>query len=183
MGALAATTEPLWLGYYDGTSHHLHGYLDDVFIYARALSHIEVVELMDNPTGRYEYHHTNALGSNIVLTDEGKNVTARYEYDVFGAVRSETGTSDNPRKFTGKEYESDVKLYYYGARYYDPHIGRFISTDPVGDGYNWYHRDQVKRNTRLHLRLPLRVDRLKDVFSAYKFGSLPPNIVRRSSRF
>ena len=137
-GALAGTTEPLWLGYYDGTSHHLHGYLDDVSIYARALSDIEVVELMDNPTGRYEYHHTNALGSNIVLTDEGKNVTARYEYDVFGAVRNEVGTSDNVRKFTGKEYESDVKLYYYGARYYDPYIGRFISRDPVGDGVNWY---------------------------------------------
>ena len=65
-------------------------------------------------------------------------MTARYEYDVFGAVRSETGTSDNPRKFTGKEYESDVKLYYYGARYYDPYIGRFISKDPVGNGVNWY---------------------------------------------
>ena len=46
----------------------------------------------------------------------------RYEYDVFGAIRSEVGTSDNPRKFTGKEYESDVKLYYFAARYYDPYI-------------------------------------------------------------
>ena len=62
----------------------------------------------------------------------------RYEYDVFGAIRSEVGTSDNPRKFTGKEYESDVKLYYYGARYYDPYIGRFTQRDPIGDGLNWY---------------------------------------------
>ena len=62
----------------------------------------------------------------------------RYEYDVFGAIRSEVGTSDNPRKFTGKEYESDVKLYYFGARYYDPYIGRFVSRDPSGDGLNWY---------------------------------------------
>ena len=107
-------------------------------IYARALSHIEVVELLDNPEGRYEHHHTNALGSNIVLTDEGKNVIARYEYDVFGAVRSEVGTGDNPRKFTGKEYESDVKLYYFAARYYDPYIGRFTQRDPIGDGVNWY---------------------------------------------
>ena len=57
---------------------------------------------------------------------------------MFGAIRSEVGTSDNPRKFTGKEYESDVKLYYFAARYYDPYIGRFISRDPVGDGLNWY---------------------------------------------
>ena len=94
--------------------------------------------MANSRAGRYEYHHTNALGSNIVLTDDDQNVLVRYEYDVFGAVRSETGTSDNPRKFTGKEYESDVKLYYFAARYYDPYIGRFTQRDPAGDGINWY---------------------------------------------
>ena len=49
---------------------------------------------------------------------------ARYEYDVFGAIRSETGMSDNTRKFTGKEFDADSNLYYYGARYYDPYIGQ-----------------------------------------------------------
>ena len=63
---------------------------------------------------------------------------ARYEYDVFGAIRNETGTSDNTRKFTGKEFDADSKLYYYGARYYDPYIGRFTQRDPVGQGVNWY---------------------------------------------
>ena len=55
---------------------------------------------------------------------------ARYEYDVFGAIRAETGTSDNTRKFTGKEFDADSNLYYYGARYYDPYIGRFTQRDP-----------------------------------------------------
>ena len=136
--SLTATTEALWLGYYDATNHHLNGYLDDVSIYDTALSDAEITNLSDNEAGRYEYHHTNALGSNIVLTDDDQNVLARYEYDVFGAVRSEVGTSDNPRKFTGKEYESDVKLYYFAARYYDPYIGRFTQRDPAGDGLNWY---------------------------------------------
>ncbi|MDE0184812.1 MAG: DUF6531 domain-containing protein [Candidatus Poribacteria bacterium] len=136
--SLAATTEVLWLGYYDGTSHHLNGYLDDVSIYDTALSDAEITNLSNNQMGRYEYHHTNALGSNIVLTDDTKNVLVRYEYDVFGAVRSEVGASDNTRKFTGKEYETDVKLYYFAARYYDPHIGRFTQRDPIGDGINWY---------------------------------------------
>ena len=69
-----------------------------------ALSDAAITSLSNNRPGRYEYHHTNALGSNIVLTDDRKNVIARYEYDVFGALRVETGTSDNTRKFTGKEY-------------------------------------------------------------------------------
>ena len=63
---------------------------------------------------------------------------ARYEYDVFGAIRNETGTSDNTRKFTGKEFDADSNLYYYAARYYDPYIGRFTQRDPIGDGVNWY---------------------------------------------
>ena len=82
--------------------------------------------------------HVNALGSNIVSTDDNQNVLVRYEYDVFGAIRSETGTSDNTRKFTGKEFDADSNLYYYGARYYDPYIGRFTQRDPIGDGVNWY---------------------------------------------
>ncbi len=89
-------------------------------------------------TPTYEYHHTNALGSTIIETNNSKTVLARYEYDVFGAVRSETGTSTNTRKFTGKEYDADVKLYYYSARYYDPYIGRFTQRDPAGAGINWY---------------------------------------------
>ena len=134
-GALTATTEPLFLG---GDTTHLNGTLDEVSIFDSALSDAEITNLTNNRAGRYEYHHQNALGSNIVLTDGKKNVLARYEYDVFGAVRSETGTSDNVRKFTGKEWEADVKLYYYAARYYDPYIGRFTSRDPIGDGINWY---------------------------------------------
>ena len=137
-GSLAATTEALWLGYYDATDHHLHGHLDDVSIYDRALSDSKITDLVNDVDKRYEYHHINALGSNIVSTDDNQNVLARYEYDVFGAIRSETGTSDNTRKFTGKEFDADSNLYYYGARYYDPYIGRFTQRDPIGDGVNWY---------------------------------------------
>ena len=75
-----------------------------------------ISNLSNNRGGRYEYHHLNALGSNIVLTNDNQNVLVRYEYDVFGAIRSETGTSDNVRKFTGKEYETDVRLYYFAVR-------------------------------------------------------------------
>ena len=134
-GALTATTEPLFLG---GDTTHLNGTLDEVSIFDSALSDAEITNLTNNRAGRYEYHHQNALGSNIVLTDGKKNVLARYEYDVFGAVRSETGTSDNTRKFTGKEYDEDVKLYKMGIRPYDPYTGRFTQRDPIGAGINWY---------------------------------------------
>lgn len=34
-------------------------------------------------------------------------------------------------KFTGQEYDEETGLYYYGARYYDAVIGRFISADSL----------------------------------------------------
>ncbi len=132
-----ATTAPVLIGG-DPSRHDFHGYLDDVSIYNRALSDSEIADLVNDVDKRYEYHHVNALESNIVSTDDNQNVLVRYEYDVFGAIRSETGTSDNTRKFTGKEFDADSNLYYYAARYYDPYIGRFTQRDPIGDGVNWY---------------------------------------------
>lgn len=40
----------------------------------------------------------------------------------------------------GYYYDDDHRtgLYYLGARYYDPELGRFISEDPANDGLNWY---------------------------------------------
>ena len=134
-GTLSATTEPVFIG---GGYNHFHGYLDDISIYNRALSDSEITDLVNDVDKRYEYHHLNALGSNIVLTDDNQNVLARYEYDVFGAIRAETGTNADTRKFTGKEFDADSNLYYYRARYYDPYIGRFTQRDPIGDGVNWY---------------------------------------------
>jgi RHS repeat-associated protein len=40
-------------------------------------------------------------------------------------------------EYTGKKRDSSTGLYYFGARYYDPEIGRFITEDPAKDGDNW----------------------------------------------
>jgi RHS repeat-associated protein len=46
----------------------------------------------------------------------------------FGSTR--TGSVNTAKKFTGQRLD-DTGLYYYGARYYDATIGRFISTDTI----------------------------------------------------
>jgi len=34
----------------------------------------------------------------------------------------------------GRRFDTDTGLYYYRARYYNPYIGRFLQTDPIGYG-------------------------------------------------
>jgi RHS repeat-associated protein len=47
---------------------------------------------------------------------------------------------DQPYTYTGREWDKEIGLYYYRARYYDPLEGRFISKDPAGfdGGINLY---------------------------------------------
>jgi RHS repeat-associated protein len=44
------------------------------------------------------------------------------------------------KAYTAREWDPEINLYYYRARYYDPKIGRFISEDPLGfkGGVNRY---------------------------------------------
>ncbi|MEW6008868.1 MAG: RHS repeat-associated core domain-containing protein [Candidatus Omnitrophota bacterium] len=79
------------------------------------------------------YYHSDHLGSSNVLTDQSGNQVALYEYSPFGEVstRIENPGSSISYLFTGKELDDSTGLYFYGARYYDPEIGRFITPDSI----------------------------------------------------
>ena len=40
--------------------------------------------------------------------------------------------------FTNHEYDAVLGVYYAKARFYDPELGRFLATDPMRQGNNWY---------------------------------------------
>ncbi|MGV8121805.1 MAG: RHS repeat-associated core domain-containing protein [Candidatus Xenobiia bacterium LiM19] len=84
-------------------------------------------------SGVKKYYITDALGSVLALTDTSGNVTDTYEYEPFGELTSSTGSSYNPYRFTGQQWDEDSGLYYLRARYYDPSVGRFISKDPIDE--------------------------------------------------
>lgn len=65
------------------------------------------------------------------LADSAANLTDTNRYDAFGALRSSSGASVQPFRFTGEQRESESSFYYLRARYYDPAIGRFLSRDPI----------------------------------------------------
>jgi len=61
-------------------------------------------------------------------------------YGPFGEEISSIGNSGNAMRYTGREADAELGLYYYRARYYDPEVGRFITEDPLGfgAGVNFY---------------------------------------------
>ncbi len=82
--------------------------------------------------GQHYYYHTDGLGSIVALTDSGKNLVQRYNYESFGLPMTLDPNFEQPYAFTGREWDREIGLYYYRARYNDPMEGRFISKDPIG---------------------------------------------------
>ncbi|MFH0949248.1 MAG: RHS repeat-associated core domain-containing protein [Candidatus Aenigmatarchaeota archaeon] len=88
-----------------------------------------------NETGALTYNHADYLGSVRLVTSESREQLLKEDYTPFGSTLTETGYSSalqNDYKFTGKEQDISG-LYYYGARYYNPDIGRFTTVDPAYD--------------------------------------------------
>jgi RHS repeat-associated protein len=63
--------------------------------------------------------------------------TTRHTYGPYGEPDAWTGSRF---RYTGQIALPEVALYHYKARAYDPVLGRFLQTDPVGyaDSYNLY---------------------------------------------
>ena len=60
------------------------------------------------------------------------------EYHPFGTTAWWAGDSETVSRkryrYTGKERDEETGLYYHGARYYAPWLGRWTAADPIGLG-------------------------------------------------
>ena len=82
------------------------------------------------------FYHTDHLGSAVLVTDESVESVWSTEYTPFGGMAITEGELKKAAKFTGKDLDEDIGLYYFNARWYDSEIGRFISEDPAADPNN-----------------------------------------------
>ncbi len=82
--------------------------------------------------GQVYFYHTDPAGTPLAMSDASGNVVWRADYRPFGEIQSESGTAPNDKLFVGKEKDDETGLYYFGARYMDDRIGRFIAPDPIG---------------------------------------------------
>lgn len=78
------------------------------------------------------YLNKYELDGLVIVNSYSIKFTEHCEYFPYGEVwvTEKKGDVDLPFKFTSKELDSETNLYYYGARYMDPRLGRFVSVDP-----------------------------------------------------
>jgi len=83
------------------------------------------------------YPHQDERGSVVAVANADGTLAAANVYDEYGASQ---GTFTGRFGYTGQVRLPALGLYYYRARMYDPGLGRFLQTDPIGygDGMNMY---------------------------------------------
>lgn len=78
------------------------------------------------------YIHTDLSGSPLAATNANGNVVWKENYRAYGERRlGQPGSEGQRQWFHGKEADASTGLQYFGARYYDPAVGRFMGVDPV----------------------------------------------------
>lgn len=123
----------------DGTWDYVNG----IVYHNNAIAFINTEEgraALNSGVYNYEYNLKDHLGNNRVSIDQyggTARVIQEDEYYSFG-LRKPTGgydlSNNNRYLYNGKEIQTDLTDQYdYGARFYDPVIGRWTSVDPKAE--------------------------------------------------
>ncbi|MCI5183008.1 MAG: hypothetical protein D3921_10945 [Candidatus Electrothrix sp. AW1] len=102
--------------YYRGAGNHL------------ALMH----QYKDGTQGQMYWYHYNNKGDVVGLTKHNGNSHHNYRYDPYGAVLPENGNFTDPHNhytLTGKEFDENTGLVWFGARHYEPETGVWMGQD------------------------------------------------------
>jgi RHS repeat-associated protein len=88
----------------------------------------QLLSVDDTDEGR-GYYLFDALGSISELTTPSGTVMGRYLWDAWGNKRSSVENGASSFGFTGHEHDAESGLVYAKARFYDPEVGLFLSSD------------------------------------------------------
>jgi len=111
-----------------------------------AVYHSEGQVAIDGSSQEWRYSINDHLGNRRILMDDANTILSESHYYSFGLEMygawnaNSTFPDDSPEndyKYNGKELHNDfgLRLYEYGARFYDPAIGRFTGVDPISDQF------------------------------------------------
>lgn len=92
------------------------------------------------------YMHTDHLGTPRMATDSNRRIVWKWESDAFGTTMPQQDPDGDGKqtivnlRFPGQYYDAESGLHQNWHRTYDPSLGRYISSDPIGlrGGLNTY---------------------------------------------
>ena len=91
--------------------------------------------LLSGSFSNHNCYHTDGGGNVTYMVNSSQSMVATYKYDPYGNTISSSGTlaSANIYRFSSKEIMPNSGLYYYGYRFYDPNLQRWLNRDPIGE--------------------------------------------------
>ena len=88
--------------------------------------------------GEAFFYHQNHQGSPVFVSTASGYLTEQQLLQAYGEVFASAQNAASwrsPYSFTGKEFDAESGLHYFGARYYLSSVGVWLSTDPLADKY------------------------------------------------
>jgi len=84
-----------------------------------------------NAGARLLYYASDQISSTRIVTDGSGTVVYAAAHEPYGGIQKMwTSAYDPSLKFSGKQRDPESELDYFGARYYDRSLYRFLSVDP-----------------------------------------------------
>jgi RHS repeat-associated protein len=105
--------------------------------------HPEGLYIASGSTVGYQYNLKDHLGNIRMVVNTSNTIVDQSDYYSFGMLMTKkfNGGISNSYKYNGKELQedsfngNDLDWYDYGARFYDPQLGRFSGLDPIASNY------------------------------------------------
>ncbi|MBI3464735.1 MAG: hypothetical protein HY000_17015 [Planctomycetes bacterium] len=146
-------------GYNPYADFSASGSLTNRYLYGPA---VDFLMARIDAAGDEDWYLTDVLGSVRQIVDTNGTILDRIDYDSYGKVVSETNPAEGDRfKYTSREWESAVDLYFYRARWYDAAVGRFASEDPIGFAAGDENLSRYVGNAPTNLTDPLGLQQQK----------------------
>ena len=129
--------------HFDGTDFERTASTEAVYLMAGSASLGRLVYLLNDAAGLASgklhvfFELGDMLGStSFVIDQDTSDIVERRSYQAYGGIDAEYQADAwkgfrEEYGFTGKEADLEMGLTYFGARYYSPELGRFISPDPL----------------------------------------------------
>lgn len=101
--------------------------------YRGAMGRIAVMhEYKSGTPGQMYFYDYNFKGDVVGLNKQSGQSIHTYQYEPYGGILPENGNFTDPHNhytLTGKEYDENTGLFYFGARHYDPQSAQWMTQD------------------------------------------------------